>query len=300
MSTIDEFIKEGGNRGSFFNSIRARLSLVVLVAFAPVFVFVILVSHNQANFEREELERDLFLWVDAASSAREQVLESSDIHSPSWWNSFTGKIELPHESKLVVLDRLGTVVAHHPAVGEHPLSGAYPQAGIILKEESGLIAITNPEGEEQLLAFRPIKDGMGGTEGYLVMEAHLGELFAEVNAFRQRTLGWLIALTILVISVVWLISEAFIVRQVRRLTKASEALSVGDMTVRLGAPYQKGELGQLAKTFDRMADRVASHTADLERKVKERSTQLEEKVKELEKMNQFMASRGMKADDNEK
>jgi len=52
----------------------------------------------------------------------------------------------------------------------------------------------------------------------------------------------------------WYGGEHFILRQVRALTKAVQQLSGGDLQARTGLTDVEGEIGQLAKKFDEMAD----------------------------------------------
>jgi len=61
----------------------------------------------------------------------------------------------------------------------------------------------------------------------------------------------------------WFGGERFILRQVRRLSVAARGLARGELSSRAGLSKEKGELGELARTFDSMA-------ASLESRVKER------------------------------
>ena len=61
----------------------------------------------------------------------------------------------------------------------------------------------------------------------------------------------------------WFGGERFILRQVRMLSKAAQHLGAGDLTSRTGLSRERGELGELAQTFDIMA-------ASLEERIKER------------------------------
>jgi signal transduction histidine kinase/HAMP domain-containing protein/ActR/RegA family two-component response regulator len=61
----------------------------------------------------------------------------------------------------------------------------------------------------------------------------------------------------------WFGGEHFILRQVRALLQAAHRLAAGDLAARTGLKDTDGELGQLAKTFDSMAE-------SLQQRVKER------------------------------
>ena len=68
---------------------------------------------------------------------------------------------------------------------------------------------------------------------------------------------------LLALGAAWFGGEHFILRQVRSLSKAARGLAGGDLSSRAGLAGERGELGELAHTFDSMA-------ASLEDRVKER------------------------------
>jgi signal transduction histidine kinase/CheY-like chemotaxis protein/HAMP domain-containing protein len=73
--------------------------------------------------------------------------------------------------------------------------------------------------------------------------------------------GFLVGL--LALGAAWYGGERFILRQIRVLLKATQHLAAGDLSSRTGMEDIKGELGQLARTFDTMAE-------SLEQRAKER------------------------------
>src|SRR5213076_2234046 len=78
----------------------------------------------------------------------------------------------------------------------------------------------------------------------------------------------------------WYGGNAFFLRQVRALVRATDRLREGDLTVRTGLAHGEGELLQLARGFDEMA-------AALERRVSERQ-RVEVELKALnEDLEQF-------------
>jgi len=75
--------------------------------------------------------------------------------------------------------------------------------------------------------------------------------------------GFLVGL--LALGAAWYGGERFILRQIRVLLKTTENLAAGDLTSRTGMDEVKGELGQLARTFDSLAE-------SLQQRAKERLT----------------------------
>jgi signal transduction histidine kinase/HAMP domain-containing protein len=69
---------------------------------------------------------------------------------------------------------------------------------------------------------------------------------------------------LLALAAAWFGGERFILRQVRMLSTAAKQLAAGDLTSRTGLSQEKGELGELARTFDAMAASLESRVKDRE------------------------------------
>jgi signal transduction histidine kinase/HAMP domain-containing protein len=84
------------------------------------------------------------------------------------------------------------------------------------------------------------------------------------SAHGGTELPWAVfAVGLVALGAAWFGGERFILRQVRMLAKAAQQLGAGDLASRTGLSRERGELGDLARTFDTMA-------ASLEERVKER------------------------------
>ena len=68
----------------------------------------------------------------------------------------------------------------------------------------------------------------------------------------QPVFGFITGL--LALAAAWYGGERFILRQVRALSTAAQRLAAGDLRSRTGMARERGELGELARTFDRMAE----------------------------------------------
>src|SRR5215471_17132178 len=62
----------------------------------------------------------------------------------------------------------------------------------------------------------------------------------------------------------WYGGERFVWRQVRLLSNAAERLAGGDLSTRSGMAHERGEFGQLARTFDSMAAALQRRAAERE------------------------------------
>ncbi len=74
---------------------------------------------------------------------------------------------------------------------------------------------------------------------------------------------------LLALGAAWYGGERFIIRQVRRLYNATQRLATGDLSSRTGLYKEKGELGQLARTFDQMAASLEKRARDREQSEKD-------------------------------
>src|SRR6476620_4830701 len=58
---------------------------------------------------------------------------------------------------------------------------------------------------------------------------------------------------LLALGAAWYGGERFVLRQVRALSQTAQRLADGDLSTRTGLGHERGEFGQLARTFDTMA-----------------------------------------------
>jgi signal transduction histidine kinase/ActR/RegA family two-component response regulator/HAMP domain-containing protein len=70
---------------------------------------------------------------------------------------------------------------------------------------------------------------------------------------------------LLALGAAWFGGERFILRQVRVLSKAARMLGAGDLTSRTGLSKERGELGELARTFDAMAESLEERVTERQR-----------------------------------
>src|SRR5947199_6902831 len=73
------------------------------------------------------------------------------------------------------------------------------------------------------------------------------------------------ALGLLALAAAWFGGEHFILRQIRMLSSAAERLAHGDLSSRSGLTDEKDEIGQLARSFDLMAEALEQRVAERER-----------------------------------
>ena len=94
--------------------------------------------------------------------------------------------------------------------------------------------------------------------------------FAGAERAMRTNLLWLGAGAILALLATWAIGHWMVMRPVNTLVAATRRLATGNLAARTEMDYRDGELGQLAKAFDQMAESLEWREAQLRESEQER------------------------------
>ena len=205
----------------------------------------------------------------------------------AWLGQMAARAELPPGSVLTVMDRNGTILAHYPDPGRwlgQPMPESSVSRAILARQGHGIAEAPGVDGIPRLFAFAPFGHGAPRENAYVSVGIPRAVAFAHADRLRARNLFALGMVTALALAAAWIGGRLFIVRRVQALVEATRRLSVGDLGARTGLPHGSGELGQLARAFDRMAESL--QTADARRVLEE---DLRRKNFELEQQNRSVA-----------
>jgi len=178
--------------------------------------------------------------------------------------SFVDAVSLPEGAGFSVVDRNGVVLSSHPdpedwagkALGDLVLTG------LMLSGSRGVGEVPGPDGVTRLYAYAPV-EGSGGA-AFVAVGIPRSTAYASVSEVVFRFAlgpGIIIAFVTLV---AWLGADLLVIRPVGRLVAAAQGLDSGDLSVRIGAGGGSGEIGQLARAFDSMAEAIQERTAAAE------------------------------------
>ena len=191
--------------------------------------------------------------------------------------------------------RDATLLARHPEAREQKLSGRkYPQSDLFRfvhdAGDGGTTEIAGVDDVERVyaLAELPRLHELGLR---LTLGVARAELIAEADWQLRYALLFSGVLLVLAVVSVWLFAERSIRRPAARILETVERFAAGDLAARIGRPYARGEVGHLMEALDATADTLQRQrreldefTAGLERRVAERTAELQLAQREQERI----------------
>lgn len=131
----------------------------------------------------------------------------------------------------------------------------------VIVQGSGLLPGGAPAGRVPVQLGPPVSIGIfeGGTQvGTAVIRFRVGTPSAEDRVRRAvgRTVVWAGILSTLVALVAGVVVSRRITHPLRRLTRAARSVAAGDRSARADAASEPGELGELGRAFDAMAETI--------------------------------------------
>ena len=212
--------------------------------------------------------------LDEAGQVQAVVLASLDL---TWLNQLAAEARLPEGSTFTVIDRNGTILVRYPDPGIW-VGQSVPEAPIVetilTQRGESTAEAYGVDGIPRLFAFTPLSGVPGGEDVYVSIGIPAAVAFADANRVLVRHLVGLGLVTVLALAVAWFGGNLFILRWVNMLVSAAKRLSAGDLSVRTGLSYGKGELSQLAHAFDEMAESLELAHQMLEQRVADRTREL--------------------------
>ena len=164
-----------------------------------------------------------------------------------WFYDFAKDANLIEGAELILLSEDGTILSHYP--DNDRWRGLWLPSGTAVAElfekKEGWLVGPGLSGEEGVYAIST----MDGTTNniFVVMGLPTRLAFAEANTALRNNLIILLAVMAIVVSLMWLLGDALIVKQAQALVNVAKKLAKGDLTIRTGIKNSKGELGEVAQ-----------------------------------------------------
>lgn len=173
----------------------------------------------------------------------------------NWLNQLISESQLREGTTLIMLDHNGTILAHYPDadlwVGKN-----LPDSSLIssiIEEGVGITSASGLDGVLRLYAFTPVSTSFD-TNLYVGIGISESLVFQQANINTIRQLVGLSIVFFLAIGLAWVGGDIFILSRVKAILAATKLLATGDLKARTGLIYGRGELSQLARAFDQMAE----------------------------------------------
>ncbi len=218
------------------------------------------------------------------NAERQPVLVINVSLDLAWFYDFAEQADLPPGGELIVLDEQGVILSHYP---DNEKWGGYTvpntsTLGRLFNQEKEYLIGTGLNGEESILAISPLEGA--SKKIYVALSMPTEIIFAEANQNMKRNLVILLLVMGFVVVLMWFLGDSLIVKQAQTLVNATKKLAQGDLTTRSGLDYAHGELGQLALSFDSMAQELSDRETERENNLKalnDYATSLEHSNQEL-------------------
>lgn len=187
---------------------------------------------------------------DAAGGVRHIFFAALEL---AWLDELARQADLPPNHSLLIVDRDGTVLARSgPAAAGSAASP--PQAAAfreLLSRSHGMTRIAGADGVRRLA----VATALEGTSGvWTVVALPEASVYAMANRVFYRDMAVLALLALLAVASSVLAIDVSILRDLRLLAYATRRFGEGDLTARVPLPRPKGEILDLARAFNSMAD----------------------------------------------
>jgi len=186
----------------------------------------------------------------------------------NWAKNFIEKMDLSARTTLTIIDNKGVVLFRHPE-GEKFVGKSFPEVGItetVLSKREGTSESMGVDGINKLFGFTPF--GHESILGYVMVGIPKKLAFQEIDRMLLSNILLLCIIGSIGIFVILVGGNLLIRNPIKRLLKVTEKISQGDLTVRTGIDYSKGEIGGLSKAFDRMAESLLRRDEELVKREK--------------------------------
>jgi diguanylate cyclase len=156
---------------------------------------------------------------------------------------------------IVLADREARIVARFPDVPEFRgkvIPGLQAHLDVIGRTAEGYLDYVGLGGTERVAAYAALPDG---AEWPLFVVAGIPrkDVERDPQVMLWRTLSVLVPVLLIALALAFFGAQRLLVMPLRQLASAAARFESGDLTARSGIEHEAGEIGALARSFDRLA-----------------------------------------------
>jgi PAS domain S-box-containing protein len=181
-----------------------------------------------------------------------------------WLNQLLAEAHLPEAATLSIIDRSGTMVARYPDserwVGRSVMDTPIVQT--VVAQGAGAADLPGLDGVTRLFAFKPLVGSGQDAYLYMFVGVSTAAVFAEADRLLLHIFVVLGVAALVGMAAAWAGADWLVLRPIQRLVRATGRVAAGDLGARAGLSYDRGELGQLARAFDAMAQTLEARQAE--------------------------------------
>lgn len=172
-------------------------------------------------------------------------------------------------AQLRVTDRLGTILASYPP-REDLLGGLDKDAVVLAAARAGHAGAREAAGHDgvaRVYAYAPV-GGVANDALFVAISVPREVLTTGPRALLRLNLAALLGMTVFGMGCAWWTGARLIVNPANAILKQAHEVSQGKLSARIPVGFtQRGELGQIASTFNRIAESLEERRAQLDRMV---------------------------------
>jgi len=189
--------------------------------------------------------------LDDAGQVRAVVFAALDIN---WFKELINTAGFPSGATLTAIDHDGIVVARYPesAMWVGRRAPEREIARIALNGGHDAYEETGEDGVSRMYVFRRLNNVREAGAVYLGIPT--GGVAAKAHDIFVRSLMALGVAGMAGLAAVWIFAHLFVMRGINALTTASQQLASGDLSARTNLDGYGGEIGELGRVFDHMAE----------------------------------------------
>ena len=196
--------------------------------------------------------------LDASGNVRQVLMAGLDLE---WLGKSLDRIPAPPGTNVIVVDGNGIVLTPEKwrgrDVADHPVFRNV--SGIKGEHHFDAVGI---DGIDRHFAARPLHETPTGNLYAWVAVPKSHSLAATLEGFRDTTLFVFLSF-LAFFAVIWRVGSKQVLEPIQQLKEAAKRLGANDPGGRTHLPHADDEVGQLAQTFDEMAESIETRELDL-------------------------------------
>ncbi|HJV95571.1 MAG TPA: histidine kinase dimerization/phospho-acceptor domain-containing protein, partial [Albitalea sp.] len=241
--------------------LRAQLAVAIaLITMLAVGFSFLAVYRGTSGRLQDRIDEDLT----TQAAEWEQLRAATDLSTPAGLDSAARRFiaaQRYHPTSLVFTVDVGggTPVSNQPRILEQEREyererGETRSGGGLIDGREGFATVRVEEAGRMRVLTRPI-EYHGRRVGTLQIADPL-QTVTDAQDSLLRTFALVGTLALLLAVAASVLLATVIARPLRRIASVAAAVDAGDLSLRAGAPGERGEIGMLASAFDRMLDRL--------------------------------------------